>query len=147
MKREWIGSTSTPSPALLEKLLATEKYHIETFIHVPDFPHDFNPSGLVPYPCIHGVATKPARYPKTRYMAQVDADGNELPPWGALSWGRAKYLRISAFGGRVTRSNDRDYYTPYADAKCPLCEGKPAPEDFYMTADGFDLRAPEEITL
>jgi hypothetical protein len=102
------------------------------------YPHlgaqrPFNPSGLVPYPCQHGVPVKPSRYPVTKGgNAWFDDDGNEQPPFGGLSWGRAKYLDIAAFGGRDG--------IPYAVAECVVCTTGTYPDDFYIAADGSSLR-------
>ena len=91
-------------------------------------PHDsvFDPSGLVPYPCRHGIAAKPAAYPPTRHEPWLDADGNEKPPFAGLSWGRSKYLRINSFGGRDG--------VPYAIVTCPVCDGEQAPADMTTPA-------------
>lgn len=93
----------------------------------------FQPSGLVPYPCGHGIPVKPARYPVTKGgKAWFDEKGREKPPFGGLSWGRAKYLGISSFGGRDG--------VPYAIAECIVCTTHGAPQDFYIAADGSSLR-------
>ena len=139
MKPEWIGSPRTTSAAVMEDREKTEKYHHATFVHVEAIPQGMDPSGLVPYPCDHGVPVKPARYPKSRYMAQADAEGNERPPFGGASWGRPKYLlhmEPQVYLGKHVQFRPR----------CVVCLGEPVPADFYTTRDGFDLRA-EEITL
>ena len=93
----------------------------------------FDPSGLVPYPCDHGIAAKPARYPRTRRINPwLDKEGNERPPYGGRTWGLSRYLSVTSFGGRDG--------VPYANSGCVVCEGHPVPEDFYTAADGSDLR-------
>lgn len=92
----------------------------------------FNPSGLVPYPCEHGIPVKPKRFPVTKGgTAWYDDAGNERPPYGARSWGRAKYLVITSFGGRDG--------IPYAESKCFVCLGRAVGDDFYYAADGSSL--------
>lgn len=104
-----------------------------TYPHVTDMTSPLNPSGLVPYPCNHGIPVKPKRFPVTKGgKAWFDDEGNERPPFGGRSWGRSKYLVISAFGGRDG--------IPYAIAECFICLGKPVGDDFYVAADGSPLR-------
>lgn len=139
MKPEWIGQPRTTNAAVLEARDAAEAYHQATFVHVEAIPQGLDPSGLVPYPCEHGVPVKPARYPKSRYMATLDEQGNERPPFGGRSWGRPKYLLSMeplVFEGKHVQFRPR----------CVVCLGEPVPADFHTTRDGFDLRA-EEITL
>lgn len=101
--------------------------------HVSDIPVVFDPSGLVPYPCDHGIAVKPARFPVTKGgTAWYDDAGDERPPFGGKSWGRSKYLVITSFGGRDG--------VPYAYAQCFVCLGRPVGDDFYVAADGTSLR-------
>jgi len=96
-------------------------------------PSIFNPSGLVPYPCAHGIPVKPARYPQVKGgSAWFDKDGNEKPPFGGQSWGRSKYLttlRTGIRGGVAT-----------AVPSCHICENLPVGDDFYTAADGSSLR-------
>lgn len=88
----------------------------------------FDPSGLVPYPCAHGIPVKPKRFPVTKGgKAWFDDDGNERPPFAGKSWGRSKHLRITAFGGRDG--------IPFALAACPVCVGEPEPDDMTRPAD------------
>lgn len=89
----------------------------------------FDPSGLVPYPCTHGLATKPKRYGvmKQGGNARLGENGEELPPFGGWSWGRAKFLTITAFGARSG--------VPYCLVACPVCLGQPEPADMTTPAD------------
>lgn len=64
--------------------------------------------------------------------AWFDDDGNERPPFGGRTWGRSKYLVISAFGGKSG--------VPFAVAECFVCLGRPVGDDFYVAADGSSLR-------
>jgi len=116
---------------------AAERARIEAihnaYPHVEAMPSIFDPSGLVPYPCSHGIPVKPKRFPVTKGgRAWFDDDGNERPPFAGKSWGRSKYLTITSFGGRSG--------IPYATAQCFVCIGKPVGEDFYVAADGSSLR-------
>lgn len=99
---------------------------------IPSGPSPLNPSGLVPYPCDHGIAVKPARFAATRQDPWLDEDGNEKPPYGGKSWGRSKYLAVTSFGGRDG--------VPYAIAECVVCVTGVIPDDFYTAADGTTLR-------
>ncbi len=90
-------------------------------------PSPFDPSGLVPYPCEHGLDAKPKRYPSTRHEPWKDSAGDERPPYGGTTWGRSKYLEIIAFGARDG--------VPYAIVKCPVCRGEPRPADMTTPAD------------
>jgi hypothetical protein len=111
---------------------AIEKKH-NSYPDVYGMPSVFNPSGLVPYPCLHGIPVKPARYPQTKGgSAWFDADGNEKPPFGGHSWGRAKYLTTLRTGIRGGVAS--------AVASCHVCEGLPVGDDFYTAADGESLR-------
>lgn len=105
-------------------------------LKIPHLPQDtvFNPSGLVPFPCDHGIETKPARYPVTKGggFAHLNDAGEEYPPFIGLSWGRSKYLTITAFGGRSG--------IPYAIASCIVCTTGIYPDDFFTAADGTPLR-------
>lgn len=116
-------------PPREEQLATWHAWHFR----FPALPQsEFNPSGLVPYPCEHGIPVKPKRYVVTKGgTAWFDAEGNEMPPFGAKSWGRAKYLVITSFGGRDG--------IPYATPQCFICLGRAA-EDFYVAADGTSLR-------
>lgn len=118
--------------SLEEERKKVAAYHAK-IPHLTDVAHSFDPSGLVPYPCTHGIAVKPARFPVTKGgTAWLDAEGNERPPFGGQSWGRSKHLRITAFGGRNG--------VPFAIAECVKCVGEPEPTDFYTAADGSSLR-------
>ena len=97
------------------------------------FPTPFNESGLVPYPCEHGIAVKPKRFAATKGgTVWRDEDGNERPPYGGRSWGRARYLTTLKTGMRNGVAS--------AVAYCVICNGEPEPADFYTAADGTELR-------
>ena len=93
------------------------------------FKSEFNPTGFVPYPCDHGMKALPPgseaihRYPRT------DPTGGLLPPYAGRSWGRSKYLRITAFGAKNGN-------IPFAIAACPVCVGEPRPKDMTSERDG-----------
>jgi len=127
------GGTRT-TPSVIAERDAAQAYHNSTFKHLEDLPMPFNPSGLVPYPCAHGIAVKPARFPRTKmFGARLDDEGNEYPPYQGQSWGRAKYLldmEPLAFEGKIT------LYRP----KCFICVGRAVGDDFYTAADGSPLR-------
>ncbi len=53
-------------------------------------------NGLVPYPCTHGIAELPPGALPVAGEPRRSKAGGELPPYGGLSWGRSKYLRIKA---------------------------------------------------
>lgn len=107
--------------------IRVQKVH-NTYPHLP-FPTPFNPSGLVPYPCNHGIEVKPARFAATKGgNAWLDAEGNEKPPFGGNSWGRAKYLGFTGKQGGVP--------VP----ACIVCQTGVVPDDFYIAADGSPLR-------
>ena len=90
--------------------------------HLP-LPSVFDPSGLVPYPCNHGIAAKPARYPRTRRIDPwLDKEGNERPPYGGRTWGRGRYLRVTSFGKRSD--------VPYADVKVHRLRGSSGARGF-----------------
>ena len=114
-----------------EERARVEALH-NSYPDVYGMPSVFNPSGLVPYPCAHGIPVKPKRFPYTKFKPWLDADGNEKPPFAGKSWGRSKHLRITAFGDRGG--------VPYSIAECVVCITGGAPEDFYTAADGSSLR-------
>lgn len=130
-----------PTQAEIEEKRRRDWAANDALPHVSDLPNQRDPSGLVPYPCEHGVPVKPARYPHTRNAGVwLDDDGNERPPYGGKSWGRAKYLHIVAFGGRTTTDgHGKEWFSPFAQILCTVCRGDPVPADFYTTADGFEL--------
>lgn len=100
---------------------------------IPHLPQDsaLDPSGLVPYPCTHGIAAKPKRFPLTARKPWLDKNGDERPPYGGNSWGRSVYLSITAFGGSGG--------VPFAHMSCIRCRGEEVPADFWMAADGSSL--------
>lgn len=84
------------------------------------FESAFNRSGLVPYPCTHGLAVLPPGHQQIHRQPRIDkTTGGELPPWGSQSWGRSKYLKIIAYGSKDG--------APFSDARCPICIGEPRP--------------------
>lgn len=74
-----------------------------------------DPSGLVPYPCTHGLAEAPAGMPHKKRPFRPGPGGGELAPYGGLSWGRAKYLHVNPIGRMPVT--------------CPVCRGEPRPAD------------------
>lgn len=119
-------------PDPIEERKRIERIH-NSYPDVRGMPSVFNPSGLVPYPCGHGIPVKPARFPKTKGgTAWLDEEGNEKPPFAGRSWGRAKYLTTM----RTGMSNGNATAVP----SCHICEGLPVGDDFYVAADGSSLR-------
>ena len=96
-------------------------------------PSRFNASGLVPYPCLHGIPVKPARFAATKGgTVWRDEAGNERPPYGGQSFGRSKYLTRLRAGTKNGMA--------FAVATCAICDGLPVGDDFYVAADGSSLR-------
>ena len=119
-------------PDPVEERRRIEKIH-NGYPEVRGMPSRFNPSGLVPYPCGHGIPVKPARFPQTKGgNAWFDEQGNEKPPFGGQSWGRAKYLTTLLTG--INNGNAT------AVAYCHICRSLPVGDDFYTAADGSSLR-------
>lgn len=111
-------------------LYGTKKFPINDPTPYPmRYPYDMprNTSGLVPYPCEHGLAAKPARYPVMGPNPVFDEQGGELPPWGNISWGRSKHFMTMEpvlFSGHVS-------YHPVPDC----CRGTATPEQVQELAD------------
>jgi hypothetical protein len=91
------------------------------------FASAFDPTGIVPYPCTHGMPMRPPEYGRFRMFPSLDSDGNEFPPYGGRSWGRSKYLFVGAYGGRQG--------IPFAYAECVVCRGEPRPDDLTTPAN------------
>lgn len=99
-------------------------------IHGSPFESAFSPSGLVPYPCAHGLSELPPGHPQVHRVPRRSSAGGELPPWGSQSWGRSKHLRIVFYGGRTEHlPGGQAAYVPIATIKCPVCLGEPRPSD------------------
>lgn len=94
------------------------------------YESEFSPSGLVPYPCTHGLAALPLGHPQVANEPRRNPAGEELPAFAGNSWGRSKYLSIVAFGGRTNHlPGGGEVYVPMAIIKCPVCLGEPRPAD------------------
>lgn len=77
----------------------------------------FDPTGLVPAPCAHGLAQHPD--PEVRASAHARS---------AVSWMRAKYIGIK-------KSELSGLPLP----GCPLCHGEPRPDDLTTPANGVEV--------
>lgn len=75
-------------------------------------PSKFDPTGLSPAPCRHGLA----EHPDPDVMLSPHARQ-------AVSWVRAKYLTLGKKGNLPMPG-------------CPVCFGEPMPEDALLAADG-----------
>lgn len=109
-----------PTKAELDEQTVKDRAWNDSLPHVMPSPSGLNPSGLVPYDCLHGVPVKPARYAHTKWRGVwLDDEGNEKPPYGGNSWGRARF-QISG-------------------TQCIVCKTGEYPADFFTTADGVEL--------
>ena len=86
------------------------------------FKSEFNPGGMVPYPCKHGLPELPPTMPPIHRYPARGSMGGWLPMYGGQSWGRSKYLKIVSFGAKNGN-------IPFAIVRCPVCLGEPAPAD------------------
>ena len=110
--------------------MPSSKY-VKDFEAVDPFPYPnsgdifeslFMPTGLVPYPCAHGLAELPADHPQFHRFPNYSKAGGELPRFGGKSWGRSKYLTITYFGGRTEKlPGGQEVTVAAATVKCVRC--------------------------
>lgn len=90
----------------------TERITLQLPQHAVHYPNKFDPTGLVPAPCRHGLAEHP------------DPDVRKSPhARAALSWIRGNVLRVGLKNGLPLPG-------------CPACFGDPLPPEALQARDG-----------